>query len=540
MRLRGIPMQLRDRRILGAPARLWWSSLALRMVTTTLVATIIVLLLAGLFLIRQVTSGILQAKQNAAVAEATTSLSRIQDQLRSTDLRTASLYERLNQLADEAASQSGQYHVIIQGPVSGLVSEGISVTSIPKALQDTASTRDGMWAQPTTVRYTTADRPSEPGLVVASTLWAPGESKGFPIYFIFPETQEAETIDLVQRVVAITGCLIVIAMGAATFLGTRAISAPVRQASISAQRVAAGRLDERLPVRGTDDLARLAVSMNEMASELQRRIRELEELSSFQRQFVSDVSHELRTPLTTVRMAADMLRDARDETDPAMVRATELLHDELERFESLLADLLEISRFDAGAAVLALDETDVADLVADEVDAARPLARRMETPLVVRTGTDATAEIDSRRIRRILRNLVANALEHGEGRPVEVTVDSDDQAVAVTVRDHGIGFELWQSEQVFARFWRADPARVRTVGGTGLGLAISLEDAHLHHGWLSAWGMPHQGAQFRLTVPRRAGEELTGSPLPEVPADAVLRALPPGTGHGEEGAPHDR
>ncbi|WP_114046182.1 MtrAB system histidine kinase MtrB [Acidipropionibacterium virtanenii] len=505
------------------------------MVTTTLGATIIVLLLAGLFLIRQVTTGILQAKQNAAVAEATTSLSRIQDQLRSTDLRTASLYERLNQLADEAAGQSGQYHVIIQGPVSNLVSEGISVSSIPKALEDTATTREGMWAQPTTVRYTTADQTSQPGLAVASTLWAPGESRGFPIYFIFPETQEAETIALVQRVVAATGGLIVLAMGIVTFLGTRAISAPIRQASISAQRVAAGQLDERLPVRGTDDLARLAVSMNAMATELQRQIRELEELSSFQRQFVSDVSHELRTPLTTVRMAADMLREARDETDPAMVRATELLHDELERFESLLADLLEISRFDAGAAVLALDETDVGDLVIDEVEAARPLARRMETPLVVRRGGDVTAEIDARRIRRIIRNLVANALEHGEGRAVEVAVASDARAVAVTVRDHGIGFEPWQAEQVFARFWRADPARVRTVGGTGLGLAISLEDAHLHHGWLQAWGMPRQGAQFRLTVPRRTGDALNGSPLPAIPADANLPALPPGPGASSPG-----
>lgn len=524
--------------MLGAPARLWWSSVALRMVAISLAATVVVMLLAGYLLVREVAGGILTAKQNASVAEATSSLSRIQEQLRATDLRTSSLYERLNQLADETASQSGQYHVIIQGPVSGLVSEGISVASIPQALQNTVTTHEGMWAQPTTVRYTSPDRPSEPGLVVASTLWAPGESHGFPIYFIFPETREQSTIELVQRVVYTTGALIVVAMGAATFVSSRAVSVPVRRASISAQRIAAGHLDERLPVRGTDDIARLAESMNEMAAELQRQIRELEELSSFQQQFVSDVSHELRTPLTTVRMAADMLREARDETDPTMVRATELLHDELERFESLLADLLEISRFDAGAAVLALDETDVADLVESEVHAARPLAARLKTPVVLDRRGGTTAEVDPRRIRRIIRNLISNALEHGEGRPVEVTVASDEQAVAVTVRDHGIGFKPSQSEQVFARFWRADPARVRTVGGSGLGLAISREDAHLHHGWLTAWGMPHRGAQFRLTLPRRAGGALTGSPLPEAPADSGATrppiALPPGPASDSE------
>ncbi len=223
-----------------------------------------------------------------------------------------------------------------------------------------------------------------------------------------------------------------------------------------------------------------------------------------------------------------MLLDSRDESDPVMVRATELLHDELGRFESLLSDLLEISRFDAGAAVLALDLCDVGNLVADEVKAAQPLAGRLSTPLVLHRQGPATAEVDSRRIRRIIRNLVSNALEHGESRTVDVTVAADQDAVAVTVRDHGIGFEPWQAEKVFARFWRADPSRVRSVGGTGLGLAISLQDARLHHGWLEAWGRPGRGAQFRLTLPRHPDRPLTASPLPAVPLDGAPRAI--GTG----------
>ncbi len=245
------------------------------MVTIALTGTLVVLAVFGYILVHQVATGILEAKRSAAVAEATTSLSRLQQQLRSTDLRTSSLYERLNQLADDAARQSGQYHVIIQGPVSGLVSEGISVESVPAQLQAKVAGGEGMWTQPTTILYSDPERPGDPGIVVGSTLWAPGQNHGFPIYFIFPETDEAATLALVQRVVLTIGGLIMLAMGLATFLSTREISRPIRRASITASRLADGHLDERMRVHGTDDLARLATSMNGMAAELQRQINEL-------------------------------------------------------------------------------------------------------------------------------------------------------------------------------------------------------------------------------------------------------------------------
>jgi len=125
-------------------------------------------------------------------------------------------------------------------------------------------------------------------------------------------------------------------------------------------------------------------------------------------------------------------------------------------------------------------------------------------------------EVDARRVSRILRNLIGNALEHGEGRPVEVSVTASDDVVAVSVRDHGVGFEPEQAEQVFERFWRADTARTRTTGGTGLGLAISLEDARLHGGWLQAAGAPGEGALFRLTLPRERGITISQQPPPPV------------------------
>jgi two-component system sensor histidine kinase MtrB len=276
-------------------------------------------------------------------------------------------------------------------------------------------------------------------------------------------------------------------------------------------------------VRGADDLAALATSFNDMAVSLQDKLRELEELSKLQRQFVSDVSHELRTPLTTIKMAAEVLLGAKDSFDASSARSAELLQGQLDRFQELLEDLLEISRHDANAATLDADSVDICDLARRAADDAQQLAERRGGRIEFRLPAEpCMADADRRRVERILRNLLVNAVEHGEGNDVIVTVAGDRDAVAVAVRDHGVGLKPGQDQLVFDRFWRADPARARTTGGTGLGLAIALEDAQLHGGWLQAWGVPGKGAVFRLTIPRVAGQKLVGSPLPLVPDDTDM------------------
>jgi two-component system sensor histidine kinase MtrB len=321
--------------------------------------------------------------------------------------------------------------------------------------------------------------------------------------------------------VVTTGAILVILLTFIAALVSRQVVTPVRAARRAAESLASGNLHDRMKVRGQDDLARLATSMNYMASELEKQINTLEELSAVQQRFVSDVSHELRTPLTTVRMAAEVLHEAREDFDPVAARSAELLLNELDRFESLLTDLLEISRFDAGAAVLNLEEVNLRDLVQEVVEANARLAETNHTEITIRASGDAKAEVDARRIERILRNLLVNAIEHSEGHPIDILIESDEAAVAIAVRDHGVGFEASQARQVFHRFWRGDAARARTVGGTGLGLAIAMEDANLHGGWLTAWGRPAMGAQFRLTIPRKVGAILETSPLPLVPRDLV-------------------
>lgn len=481
-------------------------------------SSLVILIVGGFFLVRQATAGIVEAKRTSAVAETTATINRIQGQLRDTDLRTASFYERLNLLADDAASQSDQYHVLIQGPVSGLISQGVSPDSVPTDLTATVGESNGMWTAPTTVHYTDHVRPDVPGIVVGSTLWSPEASQSIPVYFIFPETQEVAAVELLRRSVISVGALMALAIAVTIYLATRHISLPIRQASITASKLAKGALGERMVVRGTDDLATLASSMNDMAAQLDRRIGELEKLSSLQQQFVSDVSHELRTPMTTMRLASEMVEANPD--DLVQVRSVELMRAQMERLELLLADLLEISRFDAGAAQLSLEDCDIVDLVRSEISDVTPLADRLGVSIVLVAEAAQTAEVDSRRISRIVRNLVSNAVEHAEGKTVEVTVVGNDCAVGVAVRDHGVGFEAWQAEKVFGRFWRGDPSRVRTVGGSGLGLAISRQDANLHHGWLTAWGRPNQGAYFRLVVPRQPGGVIVKSPLPASPTDA--------------------
>jgi two-component system sensor histidine kinase MtrB len=341
------------------------------------------------------------------------------------------------------------------------------------------------------------------------------------LYYLVPLDTEDRAANQIRTTVLGTGLALVVLLGVLAALVTRLVVNPVRVAARTAQRLSAGLLDQRMKVDGEDDLALLAASFNQMAENLQRQIVRLEEMSRLQRRFTSDVSHELRTPLTTVRMAADLIFSERDEFDPAVARSAELLQAELDRFEELLTDLLEISRFDAGFAILDSEPTDLVPVVHRVVEHLAGLAERAGVEVVLRLPDDAIAEVDPRRVERVLRNLVGNAVEHGDGRPVEITLACDDAAVAITVRDHGVGLKPGEEKLVFNRFWRADPSRARQTGGTGLGLSISVEDARLHGGWLEAWGRPGEGAQFRLTVPVRAGDRLASSPLRLVPLDAL-------------------
>lgn len=501
----------------------WWRrSLAVRVIASTLLASTLAMTLLGLLLLGRVTDGLLLARQQAALSESSAGLADAQSIVASsgTGPSTSStvLADNIVTALSARAGQPALYEVLLLAAPTALGSapeRGTNLvleSSVPKTLRKVVATSSHQAWTYTTIRYLNGR--SVTGLVVGAPLLIP-DSGTYELYHLYPLDQEQQTIDLVRSAVLVTGALVTILLGVIAWVVTSQVVAPIRAAAMTAERLASGRLTERLAVRGEDDLARLAISFNEMAAALQEQIRRLETLSRVQQRFVSDVSHELRTPLTTVRMAADMLYDTRGTLDDASARAAELLQMQLDRFESLLADLLEISRFDAGAASLEVERTDITATTRSAVAALEPIAAQHGSSISLSTQTEATyATVDERRVTRILRNLIANAIEHGEGRPIDVSIASDEEVVAVTVRDFGLGLKPGEASLVFNRFWRADPSRRRSMGGTGLGLSISYEDARLHGGWLDAWGAPGRGANFRLVLPREAGVDVTHGLLP--------------------------
>jgi two-component system sensor histidine kinase MtrB len=521
-------------------ATFWRRSIQARVVLSTLLLSAVVVSLVGWVLLRQITDGLVGSKTDAAVADASRGAIEAQSRLSAASGTEFDSSAQLAQLVAGIVARGDVqgYDVVLTGPIQGTggglttgsgtrKSPGLETRSVPARLHETVGSRSGTWWTYTTIDYEPdTGQPAVPGVVAGSQLRLPSDGGTYALYYLFPMTDQQATLSLVRRALFTAGALLLVLVAGLTWLVTRQVVTPVRLARRVAERLASGRLEERMHVRGDDDIARLGTSFNQMAASLQKQIRQLEELSRVQRRFVSDVSHELRTPLTTVRMASDVLHDARERFDMPTARAAELLQKELDRFEVLLTDLLEISRFDAGAAVLDLEDVDLVDVAHRVAESTRALAERRSTRVVVQASGPCPVEMDARRVERIVRNLVSNAIDYADGKDVEVRVQAGDDAVALAVRDHGVGLKPGQAAMVFNRFWRADPARARTTGGTGLGLSISLEDAHLHGGWLQAWGESGGGSQFRLTLPRRAGDRLVRSPLPLVPPDA--RHVPAG------------
>jgi len=509
------------RDVLAALRHRWRGSLQLRVAATTLVLSAVVTALLGLILLHQIRNGLLDAKVRSSLAQLDFGLQHAAEQYSSMDrtnpnaVRSTSL-QILSDLY--RGSQVTPYGLVLQSTDPSGESETVSVqaSSVPPALSHVVS-RQGRQAW----TYTTIlnnDGSTEPGLVVGGPV--PSSAAGYELYYLFPLSQERQTLALVKRTMWLAGGAIVALLVVITVVVARQVVRPVRQAAATAERLAAGRLRDRMTVRGEDDLASLATSFNRMADTVERQISQLRELSRVQRRFVADVSHELRTPITTIRMAADVLHAAREDLPPELARSAELLQAQLDRFEALLADLLEISRHDAGAVALDTDTIDLRTLVTRVADVASPLADRGQCDIMLDLPLEpVVVEVDPRRVDRVLRNLVVNALEHGAGHPVEVALRGGPGGVAVTVRDHGPGLRPGDAALVFGRFWRADPARARSSGGTGLGLSIALEDARLHGGWLQAWGEPGVGSVFRLTLPWRPGDPVAEPPLPLDPTD---------------------
>lgn len=500
---------------------IWRRNLRLRLVSVTIIISTIVLSGLGFLLLQQVTKGLLEAKESSVLTEATAAQLEIQRLLNASDTGVGT--PNVTRLVDSAitaiavrAGSTGSYDgLLLANPeLSGypergtrLVSE-LSVTpELRKAVQESGRQS---W---TYSQLSYEDGTIKKGIVVGSQVTIPRVGL-YELYLLFPLTAEQQTISLVQGGVGVTGISLLIGLGVLAWFVTSRVTDPIREAALVAGKLASGDLDRRLTVRGEDDIAILAKSFNEMAESLKRQITRLKNLSILQQQFVSDVSHELRTPLTTVRMASEMIYDSRLNLDPQLARSAELLRNQVDRFDLLLNDLLEMSKIDAGVSNLDISSIDIFELVATEIQMANPIAQKHNTNILFfQLSTNNLIQGDSKRISRIIRNLISNAIEHAEGKPIKVSVKSNKTAVSIGVRDSGHGMNEDDLNRVFDRFWRADPARQRTLGGTGLGLSIAVEDAKLHNGKIEVWARPNEGAHFVLTLPVNPEIDIVEYPL---------------------------
>lgn len=517
------------RRFAAFLGRTWRRSLHFRVISLTMLMGLTVVLAVGALMYQGIADGLVRSKTSSAQQVALRETADVQNAFDATDKTDLTTLYNLSRDSVRRISSplddTSRLVVLMRAgdnarPGIPRVSTAGAGEITPPADVRGALARDPAHQQTKIITLHHADGGDVPAVMVGSRVNIPNAG-AYDLYLVFPMDKEAQSLGIVRNSFAAGGLGLVLLIGACAYLATRLVVTPVRSAAHVSERLAAGNLDERMRVRGEDDIARLATSFNAMASSLQRQIGQLEDLSHLQQRFTSDVSHELRTPLTTIRMAADMIHDSRGDFAAHVARSSELLSKELDRFEALLADLLEISRFDAGGAVLSRTPVSFTALAADVIDMHEQLAQKLGVKLVLDAPTDVEVPIDRRRVERILRNLVSNAIEHGQNAPVVVIVRSNVTAVSISVRDYGIGLKEGEADKVFDRFWRADPARARTTGGTGLGLSISLEDARLHDGFLEAWGAPGEGSCFRLTLPRHPGIPIASSPGPLQPSSVT-------------------
>jgi len=357
----------------------------------------------------------------------------------------------------------------------------------------------------------------EPALVIGGR-----QGDGPELYFVYPAAAVDDALGQLRA-----GLLV----GAAAAIGVALLVAgllsswllrPVAEAGRAARRIAGGDLSARVPERGRDEVGRWAGDFNRMADTLEATVVRLEAAQRQNRQFVADVAHELRTPLTALVAEASMLEAGLASLPPDSRRAAELLVADVRRLRTLVDDLMEVSRFDAGAERPDLEPVDLGRVVTGAV------AARLPGAVVALPPQPIVVDTDPRRLDRILGNLLDNAREHAPGAAVEVSLQAVRDGAVIVVADRGPGIPAGALGHLFDRFYKADPSR--SGGSSGLGLAIAAEHAALLGGTLRARPRPGGGMVFALTLPVTTSLPAGDAPDMEPEHDGMAREPRPRTG----------
>jgi len=500
--------------------RFFWkvrNSLAFKVIISTVILSLGVVWITGSALNSRLSSGIREVNLNSAIVEARSTIFTADYRFLLAQGEKDSVVQKvvddvISSATTITSNENTREVVFARSPGNTrainyeIASNLLDPATIPKSLSERVRESSDITWQYVTMRYLQGT--SAPGLAIGQKVQIPNAGQ-YEMYIVFSLANEEKTLNLINTYLLIAGLILIILITLITWVVVRQVVKPVREAARIATEFTSGDFRQRMKVYSQDEISTLGHAFNEMAESLEKQIARLENLSRVQQRFVSDVSHELRTPLTTLRMASEVIAASRDSFDPTVARSTELLVAQLDRFERLLEDLLEVSRFDAEVAVLEAVDFDIVQLVNRCADDLALVAKERKTEIFVKSAEpEIMIKADIRRVERILRNLLANAIDHSEEVQIDVQIKASDRDVAIGVRDYGIGLDENSLTRVFDRFWRADPSRARTRGGTGLGLSIALEDARLHNGELEAWGRPGRGAHFVVTLPRKSWEAI--------------------------------
>ncbi|MFF8570074.1 ATP-binding protein [Streptomyces sp. NPDC015408] len=416
--------------------------------------------------------------------------------------------DELQHTAGQMASSSQRFGVLlvaedadgdtVYGSSGGL--DGFALSDVPESLRTAVNKEQKLtsankhpyhlyWQ-----RITDDDTP----YLVAGTKVIGGGPTGYMLKSLEPEAKDLNSLAWslgIATALALLGSALLAQALATTVLK------PVHRLGVAARRLGEGRLDTRLRVSGTDELADLSRTFNSAAENLEKRVADMAGREQASRRFVADMSHELRTPLTALTAVTEVLEEELEfegeggSFDPMVEPAVRLVVSETRRLNDLVENLMEVTRFDAGTARLVLDDVDVADQITACID-----ARAWLDAVDLDAERGIHARLDPRRLDVILANLIGNALKHG-GSPVRVSVARADDEIVIRVRDHGPGIPEDVLPHVFDRFYKASASRPRSEG-SGLGLSIALENAHIHGGGITAENSPEGGAVFVLRLPQ--------------------------------------
>jgi two-component system, OmpR family, sensor histidine kinase MtrB len=504
------------------------NSLAIKVIFSTVLLSLVVTGITGSVLNTQLSTGVKDVNLSSALVEARSTIFTAEYRFLLAQGEKDSVVQKvvddvISSATTLTSSENAREVVFLRSPGNTrennyeIASNLLDPTSIPSSLSERVRKNPNLVYQYTNMNYLSGSRIK--GLAIGQKVQIPNAGQ-YEMYIIFSLVNQEKTLDLISRSLFLGGFILLLLVALITWLVVRQVVSPVREAAMIATEFTAGDFRKRLKVESQDEIATLGLAFNEMAESIEQQIARLENLSRVQQRFVSDVSHELRTPLTTLRMASEVIFSSKDNFDPIVGRSAELLVAQLDRFEKLLEDLLEVSRFDAEVAVLEAVDFDMVLLVQRCADDLGLVAKERKTEIYVNSSEPVIMiKADIRRVERILRNLLANAIDHSEELQIDVRIVASDHDVAVGVRDYGIGLDENALTRVFDRFWRADPSRARTRGGTGLGLSIALEDARLHNGELEAWGRPGRGSHFVVTLPRNTWESIEARLIKLQPED---------------------